>query len=33
VRAASLVLAPDRMFKEAAREKLTVRPGVAHASV
>jgi hypothetical protein len=33
VRAASIVLPPDQTFKEAARDELTVRPGVAHASV
>jgi phenylpropionate dioxygenase-like ring-hydroxylating dioxygenase large terminal subunit len=33
VRAASVVLPPEAMFKDAAREELTVRPGVAHASV
>jgi hypothetical protein len=33
VRAVSIVLAPDQTFKDAAREELKVRPGVAHASV
>jgi hypothetical protein len=33
VRAASIVLPPDQPFKDAAREELEVRPGVAHASV
>jgi phenylpropionate dioxygenase-like ring-hydroxylating dioxygenase large terminal subunit len=33
VRSASVVLPPDQPFKDAAREELTVRPGVAHASV
>ena len=33
VRAAAVVLAPDRTFKEAASEELTVRPGVSHARV
>jgi hypothetical protein len=33
VRSASLVLPPDQPFKDAAREELAVRPGVAHASV
>jgi hypothetical protein len=33
VRSASVVLPPDQAFKDAARDALTVRPGVAHASV
>jgi len=33
VRSASIVLPPDQPFKEAAREELKVRPGLAHASV
>jgi phthalate 4,5-dioxygenase len=33
VRAVSIVLRPDQTFKDAAREELKVRPGVAHASV
>jgi hypothetical protein len=33
VRAVAIVLGPDQVFKDAAREELTVRPGVAHASV
>jgi hypothetical protein len=33
VRSASVVLPPDQPFKDAAREELTVRAGVAHASV
>jgi phenylpropionate dioxygenase-like ring-hydroxylating dioxygenase large terminal subunit len=33
VRSASVVLPPDQPFKDAAREELMVRPGVAHASV
>ena len=33
VRAAAVVLPPDQMFKEAAREELKVRPGVSHARV
>jgi hypothetical protein len=33
VRAVSIVLPPDQPFKEAARDELKVRPGVAHASV
>jgi len=33
VRSASVVLPPDQPFKDAARDELTVRPGVAHASV
>jgi hypothetical protein len=33
VRSASVVLPSDQPFKDAAREELTVRPGVAHASV
>ena len=33
VRSAALVLPPDQPFKDAAKEALTVRPGVAHSSV
>jgi len=33
VRSAAVVLAPDQPFKDAARQDLVVRPGVAHASV
>jgi hypothetical protein len=33
VRSASIVLPPDRAFKDAAREELTVRAGTAHATV
>ena len=33
VRSASIVLPPDQPFKDAAKEELTVRPGVAHTSV
>ena len=33
VRSASVVLPPDQPFKEGAREALTVRAGVPHASV
>jgi hypothetical protein len=33
VRSASVVLPPDRSFKEAAREHLMVREGTVHASV
>jgi phthalate 4,5-dioxygenase len=33
VRSASIVLAPDKAFKDAAREELKVREGVAHATV
>ncbi len=33
VRSASVVLPPDQPFKDAAKEALTVRPGVGHASV
>lgn len=33
VRSAAVVLAPDQHFKEAARDALTVRPGVAQSSV
>jgi hypothetical protein len=33
VRSASVILAPDQAFKEAAREALVVQPGKAHASV
>jgi phthalate 4,5-dioxygenase oxygenase subunit len=33
VRSASVVLPPDQPFKDAAKEELIVRPGVAHASV
>jgi phthalate 4,5-dioxygenase len=33
VRAASLVLESDKLFKDAAREQLAVRPGFAHASI
>jgi len=33
VRSAAVVLPPDQAFKDAAREALTVRAGLAHASV
>jgi hypothetical protein len=33
VRSASVILPPDRPFKEAAKEALTVRPGEALATV
>jgi phthalate 4,5-dioxygenase len=33
VRSASIVLPPDQAFKDAAREALTARPGVAQATV
>jgi phenylpropionate dioxygenase-like ring-hydroxylating dioxygenase large terminal subunit len=33
VRSASVVLPPDQMFKEAAKDALKAKPGVAHASV
>jgi hypothetical protein len=33
VRSASVVLAPDRPFKDAAAEALVVNPAKAHASV
>jgi phenylpropionate dioxygenase-like ring-hydroxylating dioxygenase large terminal subunit len=33
VRSAAVVLGPDEVFKEAARDALTARTGVAHASV
>jgi phthalate 4,5-dioxygenase oxygenase subunit len=33
VRAASVILGRDQLFKEAAREQLTAHPGLAHASV
>jgi hypothetical protein len=33
VRSAALVLPPDQHFKDAAKEALTMRPGVAHSSV
>ena len=33
VRSASVVLAPDLMFKDAAKDDLVAKPGVAHASV
>ena len=33
VRSASVVLPPEQAFKDAAREALTVREGLAHASV
>jgi hypothetical protein len=33
VRSASVVLPPDKPFKDAAREALLVQEGVAHASV
>ena len=33
VRSASIVLAPDQAFKDAAREELRSRPGVAQATV
>jgi hypothetical protein len=33
VRSASIVLAPDQAFKDAAKEALTSRPGVAQATV
>ena len=33
VRSASVVLPPDQAFKDAAKEALTSRPGVAQATV
>jgi len=33
VRSAAIVLPPDKAFKDAAREDLTVRPGIRHTSV
>jgi hypothetical protein len=33
VRSASVILSPDRLFTDAAREALTVREGVAPATV
>ena len=33
VRSASVVLPPDQAFKDAAKEALTSRPGVRHATV
>jgi hypothetical protein len=33
VRAASVVLPPDQLFKDAAWEAMQVRPGVSHARV
>ena len=33
VRAASVVLAAEELFKDAAKEELKVRPGVSHARV
>jgi hypothetical protein len=33
VRSAAVILKPEQIFKDAARDELTVRPGVAHASV
>jgi phthalate 4,5-dioxygenase oxygenase subunit len=33
VRSASIVLSPDQSFKDAARDALLIRPGVAHTSV
>ena len=33
VRSASIVLAPDQSFKEAARDALLSRTGIAHSSV
>jgi hypothetical protein len=33
VRSASIVLPPDKAFKDAARQELMVREGVAHATV
>jgi hypothetical protein len=33
VRSAAVVLPPDQPYKEAAKEALRVRPGVAQASV
>jgi hypothetical protein len=33
VRSASIVLPPDQAFKDAAREALTTRPGVAQTTV
>jgi hypothetical protein len=33
VRSASIVLPPDKAFKDAAREELRVREGTAHATV
>ena len=33
VRSASIVLSPDQSFKDAARDALLIRPGIAHTSV
>ena len=33
VRSASIVLSPDQSFKDAARDALLIRPGIAHSSV
>jgi hypothetical protein len=33
VRSVSIVLPPDQAFKDAAKEELVARPGVAHATV
>jgi hypothetical protein len=33
VRSASVVLPPDQAFKDAAKEALTARPGVAQSTV
>ena len=33
VRSAAVILKPDQIFKDAAKDELSVRPGVAHASV
>ena len=33
VRSASIVLPPDQSFKDAARDALLIRPGIAHTSV
>jgi hypothetical protein len=33
VRSASIVLPPDQSFKDAARDALLIRPGIAHSSV
>jgi hypothetical protein len=33
VRSAALILPPDQAFKDAGKDALSVRPGVAHASV
>jgi phthalate 4,5-dioxygenase oxygenase subunit len=33
IRSAAMILGPDQVFKDAAREALAARPGVAHATV